>query len=156
MKESGLTGGPPPFIYERAVNWGDTDSGYIVFTGRYLEYVVDAVEAWVTHTFGRNWFAMKLDEELGTPFRFANLDFIDQISPRDSLEIEIRVVDVGTTSLRFDIKGFALSKERGRRHCFDVDAMTVFLNTTTMKKTPIPPEYRLKLVEAGWLEAAGV
>lgn len=156
MKTGDNGGLPAPFIYRRAVTWGDTDPGYIVFTGRYLEYTVDAVEAWVTETFGRNWFAMKLDQELGTPFRFANLDFVDQISPRDSLEIEVSMVKAGTTSLRFDIKGFALSKKRGRRLCFTVDAMTVFLNTTTMEKTPIPDEYRKKLVQAGWVQAAKV
>ena len=154
MKSVENGGRPAPFIYRRTVTWGDTDPGSIVFTGRYLEYTVDAVEAWVTETFGRNWFAMKHDQELGTPFRFANLDFIDQISPRDSLEIEVLMVKAGTTSLRFDIKGFALSKERGRRLCFTVDAMTVFLDTVTMKKTPIPDEYREKLVRAGWVQSS--
>lgn len=145
---------PAPFVYHRTIVWGDTDPARIVFTGRFLDYAVDAVEAWFTDLFGVNWYALNLDMGLGTPFRFANLDFKAPLSPRDHLEIEVSVVHVGTTMLRFSLAAFGVSKAQGRRLCFTGDLACVFVNAQTLKKTPIPDDFRAKLAAAGWVGAA--
>jgi len=138
---------PAPFVYRRAITWGDTDPGDIVFTGKFLEYAVDATEAWVRHTFGVNWYELKHDFGLGTPYRFANLDFKAPLTPRDTLEVEVRIAHVGTTSLRLDLHGYGVSAER-RRLAFTCDEMLVFVDVKTMKKTPIPDGFRAKLAAA--------
>ena len=143
-------GAAEPFVYSRTITWGDTDPGEIVFTGRYLEYAVDAVEAWFTATFGVNWYELKHDLGLGSPFRFANLDFKAPLTPRDRLEVEVRVPHVGTTSVRFDLRGYGVSAKAGRRHCFSIDAMIVFVDEN-LKKTPIPADFRARLAKAGWI-----
>ncbi|HSM19623.1 MAG TPA: thioesterase family protein [Hyphomicrobiales bacterium] len=145
--DSGAATTPRPFVYRRAITWGDTDPGDIVFTGRFLEYAVDATEAWVKHTFGLNWYEMKHDRGLGTPYRFANLDFKAPLTPRDVLEVEVRVTHVGTTSIRLDLQGYGVS-EKERRLAFTCDEMLVLVDVKTIKKTPIPDDFRAKLATA--------
>lgn len=153
-KTGGKGAAPKPFIYRRTITWGDTDPGDIVFTGRFLDYAVDAVEAWFTDTFGVNWYELKHDLKLGSPFRFANLDFKAPLTPRDALEVEVSVTHVGTTSLRLDLQAFGVSRRQGRRLAFSGDALLVFVEMATMKKTPIPDDFRAKLKAAGWIDAA--
>lgn len=136
-----------PFVYRRTITWGDTDPGDIVFTGRFLEFAVDATEAWVKHCFGLNWYEMKHDRGLGTPYRFANLDFKAPLTPRDMLEIEVRVADVGTTSIRLDLQGYGVSAD-GRRLAFTCDELLVMVDVKTIEKTPIPDDLRAKLAAA--------
>ena len=139
---------PAPFVYPRTITWGDTDPGDIVFTGRFLEFSVDAVEAWFKHVFAVNWYELKHDFGLGSPFRFANLDFRSPLSPRDRLEVEVAVAHVGTTSLRLDLQGYAVSAAAGRRLAFTGDVLLVFVAIDTLKKTPIPDGFRAKLAAA--------
>lgn len=135
---------PEPFVYRRAITWGDTDPGDIVFTGRFLEYAVDATEAWVKHTFGLNWYEMKHERGFGTPYRFANLDFQAPLTPRDTLEVEVRVTHVGTTSVRLALQGYGVSVA-GRRLAFTCDELLVLVDVKTIKKTPLPDDFRAKL-----------
>jgi acyl-CoA thioesterase FadM len=133
-----------PFVYRRTITWGDTDPGDIVFTGRFLEFAVDATEAWFKHTTGVNWYVLKHEFGLGTPYRFANLDFKAPLTPRDMLEAEVRIVQVGTTSIRLDVQGYGVS-EQGRRLAFTCDELIVFVDAKSIEKRPIPENFRAKI-----------
>lgn len=144
---------PKPFVYRRIVHWGDTDPARIVFTARFLQYALDGIEVWFEDMFGYDWYALNLDLGIGTPFRFANLDFRAPLTPRHELEIEIGVSHVGNTSIRFDLQGYGQKKDGTRELCFTGDVMMVLVTTATLKKRTIPPEFREKLAAAGWCEA---
>lgn len=144
---------PAPYIYRRIVHWGDTDPARIVFTARFLQYALDGIEMWFKDMFGYDWYELNLDLGIGTPFRFANLDFRAPVTPRHRMEIEIRVSRVGTTSIRFDLAGYGQKAGEARELCFTGDVMMVLVTTATLKKRPIPPEFRQKLAAAGWCAA---
>lgn len=145
--------GPPPFIYKRIVHWGDTDPARIVFTARFLQYALDAIEVWYKETLGYNWYELNLDRGIGSPFRFTNLDFVSPLTPRHTLEIEVRVSHVGTTSMRFDLRGYGVSERDGRKLCFTGDIMKVTVDAQTLQKMPMPQDFRDKLIAAGWCKA---
>lgn len=144
---------PPPYIHRRQVWWGDTDSARIAFTGRFLDFAMEALEAWFVDLFGITWYDLNMDLGYGTPFRAAALDFKAPVTPRDLLEIEVRVSHVGTTSLRYTIAAHGVSKQQGRRLCFTGEFACVFVKSATLEKVAIPDEFRQKLAAAGWCAA---
>ena len=45
-----------PFTYRREIFWGDTDTARIVYTGKFADYILEAVEAWMRAYLGTDWF----------------------------------------------------------------------------------------------------
>jgi len=125
--------------------WGDTDSARIVYTGRFLDFAVEAIDAWFTYTFDCGWYDLNQERGMGTPFRNASLDFQAPLTPRDVLETEVHVTKVGRTSIAFLIEGYGMSREQGRRLCFTGDLLVVFVKHDTMCATEIPEDFRDKL-----------
>ncbi|MBZ0216803.1 MAG: acyl-CoA thioesterase [Fimbriimonadaceae bacterium] len=144
-----LTDRDGPFIHARQIMWGDTDSAQIAYTGRFLDFAVEAIDAWFTHTFACSWFDLNLDRGMGTPFRSAALDFKAPLTPRDLLETEVYLTKIGRKSLAFHVKGFGVSSERGRCLCFTGDSSIVFVTKNPMRSANIPPDFIEKLKLAG-------
>ena len=139
----------PDFVDSRKLNWGDMDSGRMAYTGRFLDWVVEAVEHWFTDFFEMDWYDLNEDLGYGTPFRQATLSFQDMLTPRDVLETEVRVTSVGDRSINFFIEAYGVSKARGRRLCFTCQCTIVFVNFANGTGISIPPEFRAKLEAAG-------
>jgi 4-hydroxybenzoyl-CoA thioesterase len=146
---SKLTDQTPEFVDRRKINWGDTDPAQQAFTGRFLDFVVEAVEHWFTAFFGYDWYDLNIELGYGTPFRQVELDFQDRLTPRDMLEIEVRVTKVGTSSVGISVAGYGDSKALGRRLCFTGRCTIVFVKLDRGKSAPIPDAFREKLEAAG-------
>lgn len=138
-----------PFIHARQIMWGDTDSAQIAYTGRFLDFAVEAIDAWFTQIIECSWFDLNIERNMGTPFRSASLDFKAPLTPRDRLETEVHLSKIGSRSLGFHIKGFGVSKERGRCLCFTGDLSIVFVKQDPMRSTDIPTDFLDKLSQAG-------
>ena len=129
---------PVPFTYRREIFWGDTDTALIVYTGRFLDYALEAIEAWFRATLGTDWYAMNVDLGLGTPYVHVDIDFISPLTPRDVLEVRVHVASIGRSSLGFSVAGYA----NGERLSFRGNLVSAFVNIKTMAKIAIPDEYR--------------
>lgn len=129
-----------PFVYRREVFWGDTDTALIVYTGRFTDYALEAIESWFRATLGTDWYAMNVDRGIGTPFVHLDIDFISPLTPRDVLHMSVHVAHIGGSSLGFHVHGRA----NGDRSCFKGNFVCAFADIAKMKKVPIPQEYRDK------------
>jgi 4-hydroxybenzoyl-CoA thioesterase len=136
------TDAPVPFTYRREIFWGDTDTALIVYTGRFLDYSLEAIEAWFRATLGIDWYAMNVDLGIGTPYVHVDIDFVSPLTPRDVLEVRVHVASIGRSSLGFTVTGYA----NGERLSFRGTMVSAFVNIKTMAKIPIPDEYRTKIV----------
>jgi 4-hydroxybenzoyl-CoA thioesterase len=94
-----------PFVHRRVVTWGDTDSAAIVYTARFLDYMLEAIEALMRERIGADWYRMNVEENVGTPFVNVGLDFKSPVTPREPLDIRVLVVRVGRSSVTYAVQG---------------------------------------------------
>lgn len=142
----------PDYVDVRQINWGDADGALMAYTGRFLDFLVEAVEHWFTEFFGVSWYDMNIDMKMGTPFRHVEMDFVGVLTPRDKLETEVRVSRVGTTSISCEIAAYGVSEAKGRRLCFTGRGTIVFVKWGRAKGAEIPKDFRDKLAAAGFVE----
>jgi 1,4-dihydroxy-2-naphthoyl-CoA hydrolase len=131
--------GQRAFTVRRRVAFGDTDVAGSVFFSNVTRYCMEAIEEWFIDRLGTDWYRLTMDQDLGTPFVRAELEFSRAATPRDSLELEIRATALGRSSSEFTVCARAVpSQERcwiGRFKC-------VFVGTAAQKSLPIPDEFR--------------
>jgi 4-hydroxybenzoyl-CoA thioesterase len=128
-----------PFVHRRIVVWGDTDPAAIVYTGRFLDFMLEAIEALMRERIGADWYRMTLDDKTGTPFVNVGLDFRSPVTPREPLDTRVVVSRVGRTSVTCAVQGKGAESAVLK---FTGSATFVFVSTTNGKPRDIPPAYR--------------
>ncbi|GGG17913.1 tol-pal system-associated acyl-CoA thioesterase [Caldovatus sediminis] len=129
-----------PFVHVRRVSWADTDAARIAYTARFLDFAVEAIEAWWRDRMGTDWYEMNVDRGIGTPFVHAALDFRSPVTPRDTLATTVRLARLGGSSLRFVVAGCA-----GRRLVYEGTLVCAFVDAATMRPIGVPAEFRAAL-----------
>jgi len=142
----GAAGDEPAFVHRRTISWGDTDPARMAYTGRFSDFMLEAIEAWFRARLDTDWYRLNIDEGMGTPFVSIAMDFKSPVTPREPLDIAVRVARVGTSSLSFAVE--ALGAET-RRLCFTGSATCVFVDGQRLKPIPIPDKYRERLARPG-------
>lgn len=139
---SKLTETPPiPFVHRRVVNWGDTDAARIVYTGRFLDFALEAIEDWFRTVVGYGWYEMNVDLGVGTPFVKADIDFKAPLTPRDELRTTVLVERAGRSSMTFNVEG---EREDGVRS-FTGRLVCCAVATGEMKPVEIPADWRERI-----------
>jgi len=100
-----------PFTYRRDIFWGDTDTARIVYTGKFADFILEAVEAWMRAYFGTDWFVQAVDEERGGPIVRLEIDFMSPLTPKDGLEVDVFIENLGTAAITYRCIGYT-SKRR--------------------------------------------
>lgn len=140
-----------PFVHARRIRWGESDPARIVYTARYLDFAMDAIEAFFNDRLGASFYEFNMDHGCGTPFVHVELDFRSPLTPRETLETEVRLARLGGSSLTFAVKG-----RSGERLCYEGKLVCAFVDVTgpQMKPIPVPPNFRA-LLEPDAAFAAG-
>ena len=128
-----------PFVHARRIRWGESDPARIVYTARFLDFAMDAIEAFFTDRLGASFYEFNLDHGVGTPFVHVALDFRSPLTPRDTLETEVRLAKLGGSSLTFAVFGRAAG-----RLCYQGRLVCAFVDVTgpQMRPVPVPPRFR--------------
>src|SRR5687767_3262902 len=92
-----------PFVHHRRVSWADTDAARIAYTGRFLDFAMEAIEAWWRERMGIDWYELNVDRGIGTPFVHVALDFRSPVTPRDTMAMTVMLTRLGGSSLRFAV-----------------------------------------------------
>jgi len=141
------------FVHRRRILWGETDAARIAYTARFLDFAMEATEAWFVERMGAGWYELNLDHGVGTPFVHASLDFRSPVTPRDTLETTVLLARLGGSSLRFAVAGRA---ESGRRLVYEGTLICAFVDPAAMRPVPVPDRFRAALEsEAALAQAAG-
>ena len=127
-----------PFVYRREIFWGDTDTALIVYTGRFVDYALEAIESWYRVHLDTDWYRLNVDRKIGTPFVHVEMDFVSPLTPKDRLAVEVRVDHMGTSSLGFRVLGYANEE----RLSFRGHMVCAFIDIATKSKIPIPEAFR--------------
>jgi YbgC/YbaW family acyl-CoA thioester hydrolase len=98
--------GQTPFVYHRQIHWGETDSGGIVYTGQFLDFMMEAAEMWWREIIGCDWHQIKVDHKMGSPMVHASLDFIKPAYDGEILGIKVMVEKLGASSITHVFEGY--------------------------------------------------
>jgi YbgC/YbaW family acyl-CoA thioester hydrolase len=123
----------PPLVVRRAARWGECDPAGIVYTPRFLDWVIEAVEAFFATVLQVSWLDLRRSHGLASPMARVSLDFKRPVAAGDEIDIELEVARVGRTSLTFAITG-----RRRSEPCFTAEVTTVFVDKAADAPTPIP------------------
>jgi 4-hydroxybenzoyl-CoA thioesterase len=137
-----IEGKAHPFVHARRIRWGESDPARIAYTARFLDFAMDAIEAFYNDRLGASFYEFNVDHGCGTPFVHVELDFRSPVTPRDTLATEVRIAKLGGSSVTFVVTGRV-----GERLCYEGRLVCAFVDITGEKMKPIaiPPPFRAKL-----------
>lgn len=131
------------FTHRLRVRWSEVDMQAIVFNGHYLTYFdVAFTEYWralglpsfiLQAEQGQEMFARKSGIEYHAPARFD-----------DELEIGVRCVKLGTSSIRFEVEIWRTSPAP-HQHLISGELIYVYADTTLRKPVPLPAAWRERI-----------
>lgn len=127
-----------PFVYRRTLFWGDTDTAQIAYTGKFVDFMLEAAESWMRAYLGTDWFVQTTEEKRGGPVVHLELDFMSPLTPKDTLNIEVRIERAGDSSITYGCTGYAA----GRRLCFRGKFTSVGFDYASGAKQPLPARTR--------------
>ena len=126
-----------PFVHRIRVGWGDCDPAKIAYTARIPAFALEAIDAWWEQQIGENWFTLNIDHNIGTPFVHLDVDFRSPVTPRASLECEVRLTKLGAKSIAFSVRGL----QEGTL-CFEGSFVSVFVIADRTEPIPVPDGIR--------------
>jgi 4-hydroxybenzoyl-CoA thioesterase len=130
-----------PFVIRRTVRWGDTDPAGIIYTPRFLDFAVEAAEAWFVAVTGYDWYKLRTELKLGSPMAHASLDFRKPVRPGEELAMTVLVLDLGRTSITLGVEG----RNAAGDLCFEAKLVPVIIEVATIRPYLIPEEFRRRI-----------
>lgn len=127
-----------PYVQKRTPKWSETDSAQIVYTARFVDYAMDAIEGWFRDVLGVDWFLMNTELDMGTPFVKIEMEFKSPLTPHDELEVRVLIDRLGSSSFTFDVVG----TRNGIQTSFESTFVCSLVKKSTMKSINIPGDLR--------------
>lgn len=127
-----------PFVHRREIFWGDTDPARIAYTGRFSDFLLEAIESFYRARLGTDWTRMATEEDLGTPFVHLELDFKSPVTTREALAMTVLVEKAGRSSVSYAVA--ARGAETGDLR-FTARATNVWVRSSALKPVSIPDAY---------------
>ena len=127
-----------PFVYQRQIHWGETDAAGIVYTGQFLDFMLEAVECWWREVVGLDWYKMNTELSMGTPMVSTHIDFKAPVYDGDLLDLSVTVEHLGGAS----IKHFTTGRGPDGSERFEGSLTGAIVNNKIMKAVRIPDDWR--------------
>ena len=140
-------GQPPlsdiPFTVRRRVNWGDTDTAEIAYTGRFVPFAIDTLEIWYEAVLGLNFYQLKRNN-MGNPAVSLHFDFHSPLVAGDRFDTAVFVERLGRSSITHR---FEMTKVDGPLVCTAsfTAALVTDVQTPAIKTLPFPNDWRARI-----------
>jgi len=118
------------------------DVAGIVYHPRFFDMISGAVEDFFDTRLDWHWAKMHGPDGSGVPTVTITVDFTSPVRLGDWLDLEVRVKQVGRSSLSLQVLGSVEGKQ-----AFDARPTLVHVELATMTSRPWPDEVRARLVE---------
>jgi 4-hydroxybenzoyl-CoA thioesterase len=125
------------------VRFGDIDQAGIVYYPRFLHYFHIALEEFFSNELGIDYPTVVLRHHIGLPTVHLETDFRKPLRYGDVFEVEVRVLSVGETSIKF---GYTAFFENLDVVALEGQNITVCIEMQTFEKKKVPDWLREKLV----------
>jgi 4-hydroxybenzoyl-CoA thioesterase len=124
------------------VRFGDIDQAGIVYYPRILHYFHVAMEEFFSHELAIDYPTVVLQHHVGLPTVHLETDFKKPLRYGDVFEVEVRVLSIGKTSIKF---GYTAYYENQDVVVLEGHNVTVCVEIPATKKLEIPGWLREKL-----------
>jgi 4-hydroxybenzoyl-CoA thioesterase len=126
-----------PFRKLIKVCFGDIDHAGIVYYPRFMHYFHLAMEEFFTVELGIDYADVLHDQNLSLPTVHLESDFQRRMRYGDQINVEVRVINIGQTSITWGYKGYRLTSGE---EVVVVEGLnvTVCVRTDTFEKTGVP------------------
>ena len=128
-----------PYVHQRQIHWGDTDAAGIVYTVRFVDFAMQAIEAAFEAITGISWYRLNHEQRLGTPFNRIEMDIKAPLTPDHRLASTVRITRLGASAIDFQVEGRrsdGVLSYQARFSCCIAD-------TETLKPVPMPEAIRV-------------
>lgn len=125
------------FVYERQIQFGDTDAVGIVYTVRFFDYCMEAIDAWQRKYLKVDWFDMVDKRKIGTPIVNIDMNLTGPMT-RGKAHIALLIKRVGRSSVHFQLHG----RDENDKACFVSNFTYCLTDSTYFKPIPIPDQFR--------------
>lgn len=132
-----------PLTVRRRINWSDSDTAEIAYTGSFIPIAIDALEVWYEAVLGTTFYDLKRNN-MGSPAVSLHFDFHSPIVVGERLDIAIFVEKLGRTSITHR---FEMTKVGGALVCTAsfTAALVTDVHTTEIKAMAFPDEWRNRI-----------
>jgi 4-hydroxybenzoyl-CoA thioesterase len=130
-----------PLVVRRYVKWGEIDFARVAYTGKFLDYMVEATETWFKHVTGEHWAQFDLRTDLSLPVVGCALDFHVALHPDDRLDLTVRLDHIGRSSHKLSVNGH---NQHGVL-CFEGNITYAAINPDTGESVAMPDGLRAHL-----------
>ena len=130
-----------PFTIRRTVKWGECDPAGIVYTPRFLDYAIEAAEAWFKEITGYHWNTTRQEMALGSPMVHCSLDFYHPLRPEDVFDLSVALERLSRATYQLGIAGHDMAGT----HCFQAKLVGALVSYETKKAVRIPAEFRARM-----------
>ncbi len=129
------------------MRWGECDPAGIVFTPRFLDYVVTAYEAFISLMLGGPIHMLKDELAIDFPVRGVELDFRTMLPLDSQFEMEVSVGDIRSRTFDLHIIAYKLESEGKRRGpvAFTARVSPVTVDQTTHAAVALPDVLRTRV-----------
>ena len=124
------------------IRFGDIDHAGIVYYPRFLHYFHVALEEFFGQELGIDYPILIDEHRLGLPTVHFETDFRRPMRYGDRFEVEVKVLNVGKTSITF---GYRVFKRGEKEPLVEGHNVTVCLDMDRFKKRDIPDWLRQRL-----------
>jgi 4-hydroxybenzoyl-CoA thioesterase len=118
------------------VCFSDIDNAGIVYYPRFLHYFHLAMEEFFANELGIDYADVLHKKNLSFPTVHVECDFLRRLRYGDRIDIEVRVIQIGQTSITWGYKGYRAGDEGGI--VVEGSNVTVCVKTDAFEKTNIP------------------
>ena len=130
------------FRSQLKIRFGDIDRAGIVYYPRFLHYFHIALEEFFAQGLGIEYPTVVNEYRIGLPTVHLETDFSKPLRYGDNIEIEVCVMQIGSSSITFGYRVFRENEDVARVVGHNV---TVCIDMDTFNKLKIPDWLRLKL-----------
>ena len=127
------------FCSKLKIRFGDIDRAGIVYYPRFLHYFHVALEEFFASELGIEYHAFIEAHRIGLPTVHLETDFSRPFSYGDDIDVEVRILRVGSSSLTIGYRVFKKGDPEPRIVGHNV---TVCINMDTFEKIDIPDWFR--------------
>ena len=100
-----------PFTVRRRVKWGDTDAAGVVYTPRFVDYVLEGVEAFNAWLLGGPPYLKRVEHGFDTPIKAMSFEFNRGLYPDDQVDIRVHILELRTRTYDMALEGWSLEGE---------------------------------------------
>lgn len=131
------------------VCFGDIDNAGIVYYPRFMHYFHMALEEFFETVLGIDYADVLYKKNVSLPTVHLESDFIKKLKFGDRIDIEVKVLHIGQTSIKWGYKGYRTDNDdlvvKGNN-------VTVCVRNDTFEKTEIPEWLRESLYSLNYFQ----